>query len=87
MVNCFIRPTDLKWMQHRHIQVVEGRHRYLRLELPESKRHTTQIVSMRPAVQLYKMLKMNSKAKGFGTQHDYVFLPEIRDRPGRHDHN
>lgn len=80
MVNCFIRPTDLKWMQHRHIQIVEGKHRYLRLELPESKRHITQIVSMRPAVRLYKALYENAVSKGVGGPNDYVFLPEIRDR-------
>jgi hypothetical protein len=80
MVNCFVRPTDLKWMQHKHIQVVEGRHRYLRLELPESKRHTTQIVSMRPAVRLYKGLKQKASNALSAKPDDYVFLPEIRDR-------
>jgi hypothetical protein len=80
MVNCFIRPTDLKWMQHRHIQTVEGKHRYLRLELPESKRHITQIVSMRPAVRLYKAVQESALSRGVGSPNDYVFLPEIRDR-------
>jgi len=80
MVNCFIRPTDLKWMQHRHIQVVDGKHRYLRLQLPESKRHVTQIVSMRPAVSLYKKILYQAKSKGCAAPDDYVFLPEVRDR-------
>jgi hypothetical protein len=80
MVNCFIRPTDLKWMQHRHIQAVDSRHRYLRLELPETKKHTSQIVSMRPAVGLYKTILEKAKAKGLASPNDYVFLPEIRDR-------
>lgn len=80
MVNCFIRPTDLKWMQHRHVQIVEGKYRYLRLELPESKRHTTQIVSMRPAVRLYKQIFQHARSSGHAAPTDYVFLPEVRDR-------
>ncbi len=80
MVNCFIRPTDLKWMQHRHVQVIEGRHRYLRLELPESKRHVTQIVSMRPAVSLYKKILSKARQSDHAAPSDYVFLPEVRDR-------
>jgi hypothetical protein len=80
MVNCFIRPTDLKWMRYRHIQIIEGRHRYLRLELPESKKHTTQIVSMQAAVSLYKKHREAALARGLASQTDYVFLPEIRDR-------
>jgi hypothetical protein len=41
MVNSFVRPTDLRWIQHRHIQICRGLHTYLRLELPESKRHSS----------------------------------------------
>ena len=77
MVNTFIRPTDLRWMQHKHIQVVRGRHVYLRLELPESKRHTTQIISMRPAVSIYESLLREAKARGRARPDDFVFLPEV----------
>lgn len=80
MVNTFIRPTDLRWMQHQHVQVVRGRHVYLRLELPESKRHTTQIISMRPAVSIYESLLREAKAKGQGRPDDFVFLPEVGNR-------
>ena len=80
MVNTFIRPTDLRWMQHKHIQVVRGRHLYLRLELPESKRHTTQIISMRPAVSIYESLLKEAKAQGHGDPEDYVFLPGLENR-------
>lgn len=80
MVNSFIRPTDLRWIQHRHIQVCRGRHVYLRLELPESKRHTSQIISMRPAVAIYEALRERARLRGQNRPDDYVFLPEVGNR-------
>ncbi|MBU3721243.1 MAG: hypothetical protein FGM22_10975 [Burkholderiaceae bacterium] len=80
MVNTFIRPTDLRWMQHKHIQIVRGRHLYLRMELPESKRHTTQIISMRPAVSIYESLLRTARQQGTAGPDDYVFLPEVKNR-------
>lgn len=80
MVNTFIRPTDLRWMQHKHIQIVRGRHLYLRMELPESKRHTTQIISMRPAVSIYESLLKAARQQGTAGPDDYVFLPEVKNR-------
>ena len=41
MVNSFIRPSDLKNLQHQHVTVVRSEHTYLRLNLPESKKHDT----------------------------------------------
>lgn len=80
MVNSFIRPTDLRWMQHKHIQVCRGRHIYLRMELPESKRHATQIVSMPSAVMVYERILDIARAQDRGGPEDYVFLPEVANR-------
>lgn len=51
MVNTCTRPSDLKNMRHEHVIIVRGEHVYLRLNLPESKRHNKPIVTMRPAVR------------------------------------
>ena len=37
MVNSYIRPTDLKNMQHKHVDVIKREWTYLRLSLPPSK--------------------------------------------------
>ena len=52
VTNSFIRPTDLKHLQHKHVDVVSGARRYLRLRLPTSKRHSTPIVTMPAAVRV-----------------------------------
>lgn len=56
MVNTFVRPSDIKFMKHKHIEVVRGKHVYLRMNLPETKRHSQAMVSLRPAVRLYEHL-------------------------------
>jgi hypothetical protein len=80
MVNGFMRPTDLKYVQHKHVEIIRGEHVYLRLSLPETKRHKSQIVTLRPAVGIYQNLLKYSKAQGFGKEDDYLFLPRISDR-------
>lgn len=80
MVNSFIRPTDLRWIRHSHIQICRGRHTYLRLDLPTSKRHSTQIISMRPAVGIYESLLEKSRQSGCDRQENFLFLPEIQNR-------
>ena len=80
MVNSFIRPTDLKNMKHEHVTIVRGEHVYLRLNLPESKKHDKPIVTMRPAVRAYERLLERDKARGYGKPEDYVFMPELWDR-------
>ena len=79
MTNSFIRPTDIKWMQHKHIEVIEGVHTYLRMSLPTSKKHDKPIVSMAAAVHYYRRQKAlhwsDDKRKNKATVADYVFLP------------
>jgi site-specific recombinase XerD len=58
MLYTFIRPTDLKNIQHRHIEVKEGEEgEYLFLSLPTSKRHNKPITSMPRASIAYKKLR------------------------------
>ncbi len=80
MVNSFMRPTDLKFIQHKHVEIVRGEHVYLPLTLPETKRHKAQIVTLRPAVRIYQCLLAYARKQGYGGPEDYLFLPHIDDR-------
>ena len=81
MVNSFVRPVDIKLIQHKHVQIVRKDGRvYLRLTLPETKRHRAQIVTLRPAVRIYEHLKTYMAKQGLAKQEDYLFLPNIKDR-------
>jgi hypothetical protein len=80
MVNSFLRPTDLKFIQHKHVEVVRSENLYLRLTLPETKRHKAQIVTLRPAVRIYELLRREAAQSGHAGPEDYLFLPEVADR-------
>ena len=78
MVNSFIRPTDLKWMQHKHVEeITNGINVYLRLRIPTSKKHDKPIVTMTTAARVYRQLREKHTASGYGKSEDYVFLPEL----------
>ena len=79
MVNGYIRPTDIKHMKHRHVEVVRGAFTYLRLRLPESKGHTDPITTMPKAVTTYLALKAYHAARKPDNKvnpDDYVFMPD-----------
>jgi hypothetical protein len=80
MVSTFVRPSDIRNLQHQHIAVVRGEHTYLRMNSPESKRHGAPIVSMPAAVAVYERLREHHSTSGLGDADDYLFLPEQRDR-------
>lgn len=80
MVNSFVRPVDVKLIQHKHIEIVRGEHVYLRLTLPETKLHKRQIVTLCPAVRIYESLCKYMKPLGFTGPEDYLFLPQIKNR-------
>ena len=82
MVNSFVRPVDIKLIQHKHIECVVGSHTYLRLNLPKTKGHTGQIVTLRSAKFIYDRLRQYQIARGYGGPNDYLFLPEAKDRQG-----
>ena len=80
MVNSFVRPTDIKVLQHRHVETVRGQHAYLRLTLPSTKKHDKPIVTLRPAVRIYARILQHQQANGGGGPEDYVFLPHVANR-------
>jgi integrase len=80
MVYTFVRPGDLRQLQHKHIEIIKGQFNYLRLTLPEVKRHKAPIVSLPPAVGIYERLVQRQRAQGFGRPNDYVFFPEEGNR-------
>lgn len=80
MVNSFIRPTDLKNMQHKHVEIVRSEKVYLRLTLPKSKNKDAPIVTMAEAVTVYEQLKSIYADESLAEQDDYVFMPQYRNR-------
>jgi integrase len=80
MVNSFIRPTDLKNMQHKHVEIVRSEHTFLRLSLPKSKSKDAPIVTMEEAVTVYEQLKSFYAIEGLAGEDDYVFMPQYPNR-------
>jgi hypothetical protein len=82
MVSSFVRPVDIKLIKHKHIECISGPNTYLRLNLPKTKGHTGQIVTLRAARYVYERLKSHQASRGYGGPEDYLFLPEAKDRFG-----
>ncbi len=80
MVNSFVRPSDIKNLQHQHVSVVRGKQTYLRLNLPESKKHDKPIVTLQSAVFVYEKLRELHSLRGQAKPTDYLFYPELTDR-------
>ena len=80
MINSFMRPSDIKFLQHKHVTVVRAKHIYLRLNLPETKKHDKPIVTLQAAVYVYERLLTWQKSLGYGGSEDYVFLPNQANR-------
>lgn len=79
MVNGYIRPTDIRHMRHRHVDVVRNDYVYLRLRLPESKGHTDPITTMPRAVVAYLALRRaheQAKPETGVADDDFVFMPD-----------
>lgn len=81
MVNAFLRPSDLRTLQHRHVEVVKhGTTQYLRLTLPETKRHAAPIVTLQPAVRIYQQMLKQRTHSAQAKPSDYLFFPQLKDR-------
>lgn len=85
MTNTFIRPTDIKNLQNKHIEVKNDSHRYLVLHLPPSKRKDKPIATMERAVEVYERhLKFNGEnykdedGKPLNQKDDYFFFPQYK---------
>jgi integrase len=80
VIYTFIRPGDIRQLQNKHIEIIKGSHSYLRINLPEIKRHRAPIVSLPSAVSIYKRVLSYQQQMGFGRPEDYVFFPEEKNR-------
>ncbi|HZW13539.1 MAG TPA: hypothetical protein VFF81_10155 [Noviherbaspirillum sp.] len=80
MANSFIRPTDLKNMQHKHVEIVRENRTFLRLTLPESKSHDKPIVTLEKAVDVYEKLTAAHAKNNLAKADHYVFMPEFENR-------
>ena len=80
MVNSFVRPVDAKVIQHKHVEIVRGERCYLRLRLPETKRHRAQVITMPAAVHTYERLREHHGKSALASPDDYLFLPRVEDR-------
>jgi integrase len=80
MVYTFVRPGDIRMIKNKHVEIIRGSYHYLRLNLPEVKRHAAATVSLSPAVFVYEKLIGYQKSLGYGGPEDYVFFPEESNR-------
>jgi integrase len=80
VIYTFIRPGDIRQLQNKHIEIIKGSHSYLRINLPEIKRHRAPIVSLPSAVPLYQRILKVHQQNGFGKPNDFVFFPEESNR-------
>ena len=77
MTNTFLRPSDLKILKHRNIEIVRNDNSYLRISTESSKTINHPIVSMEYAIGIYEdICGLRTKV----SKDDYVFLPEITNR-------
>jgi integrase len=79
MVNTFLRPSDLKELKHRNIQVVYGEHSFLRITPDTSKTENTPVISMAVATKIYDDVIEFQKSQSRGvSKDDFVFFPHLR---------
>lgn len=79
-MNSFIRPSDLKFLMHKHVEIVNSQQLYLRLSLPPTKNHDKPIVTLVAAVHVYRALVKKYSQSGLAKPNDYLFLPRLKDR-------
>ena len=80
MIYTFLRPGDIRQLKNKHVEVIRGTFHYLRLTLPEVKRHKAPVVSLPAAVAIYEHLLQQQLLDGYGRPDDYVFFPEEKNR-------
>lgn len=77
----FLRPSDVKMLRHRNIQIVKDNANYLRIITDQSKTVNRPVVTMENAVGIYERLvaehKKNNRAVG---PEDFLFFPEIPEK-------
>lgn len=82
MVNSYIRPTDVRTMQHKHVEVIKREWTYLRLTMPPSKGHSFPTTTMPWAVKVYERICRRQEIElGRPVEpEDYVFMTKSGTR-------
>jgi Phage integrase SAM-like domain len=90
MVFSFIRPTDLKNIKHKHIEIKNGEGGdYLFMPIPTSKRHNKPITAMPRATKHYKALRdmrikelseNGKQGAKIDISNEYLFMPQYQNR-------
>ena len=80
MVATMLRPSDVKLLQHRHIEIVEGKRLYLRITTSFSKTINSPVVSTAEGVVVYQRLMAYQAELGFGQTDDFLFYPQYTNR-------
>ena len=77
----FLRPSDVKMLRHRNIQIVKDDATYLRIITDKSKTVNRPVVTMDNAVRIYEGLVAEHKKynKSVGAE-DFLFFPEIPEK-------
>ena len=81
VVNTFLRPSDVKNLRNRNIQIVDGAQKYLRIQTDQSKTINSAIISMEVAVEIYKdLIEFQKKNNRPHSKNDFVFFPHLPNR-------
>jgi hypothetical protein len=79
--NVFVRPSDLKLLQHKHVEVLnKGKLKGVLITPPDSKTANRESLSMPVAMIVYERLKERHEKAGLASDDDYVFFPEFKNR-------
>ena len=84
-MNVFVRPSDLKLLRHRDVEVVKHKKekitvQYISIMPPNSKTVVRESISMPIAAVVYERLKQRQTEQGFGKPEDFVFFPQYKNR-------
>ncbi|MGB5216079.1 MAG: phage integrase SAM-like domain-containing protein [Anderseniella sp.] len=80
-LSVYVRISDLKVLQHKHVQVFrQKKTRYVLITPVNSKTVNRASASMPKAVEVYERLLKRHKSLGYGEADDYVFFPQYRNR-------
>lgn len=82
MVNTFIRPSDLRVIKHKHVQVQEvGKDKWVALTHPSTKTNDDEVQAMPATVPIYnKLVEFKKQEKMKLGLDEYVFFPEYANR-------
>ncbi len=82
MVNSFIRPSDLRVIQHKHItHRVDGKERWITLTHPATKTNANEVQAMPATVGIYKNIcETHEKLNQPMGKNDYFFFPTYKNR-------